>query len=234
MSGWSFIWEEEKLPGEAEATAAHPLGDGDLFDEPKKEPVSLKYIVLIDYENVHTSGLKGISHITEKDEIVIFYSVQQEESIAFLRELRSDIQFAKIEKGGQNALDFQLTSYLGYVIHKAACEEELPRTRFMIISKDNGFNCAIKFWMGSPFVKNLGMEAAVIRAPSIEKAFELSQRSPILWEYTDAEQLKVNEMMEKEVSLSNFYTKLCKKYGIERGRAFYYQNKEQFKELHRV
>ncbi|MDR0963995.1 MAG: hypothetical protein LBM60_05215 [Clostridium sp.] len=236
MSDWDFIWEEHLLPTEpkAEATATYLLEENGFFVEQEKEPDPLKHIILVDYENVHTSGLKGIIQATSRDEIVIFYSDSHEKSIAFIRELCRDIQFAKIAKGGQNALDFQLSSYLGYRIHKAACKEELSGTEFMIISKDTGFDSVVKFWMSSPIIKQMGAQTAVVRAGSIEKAFAASQTAPFLRGLSEAEQQKINEIMEKEASLSNFHMELCKEYGSERGRAFYYHSKGQFKKLHHV
>jgi hypothetical protein len=217
MSDQNGIGEEHIVPG-----------------EPKKEPDSFKRIFLVDFENVHIGGLKGIKHITQQDEIVLFYSAEHEESIAFIQELRSDIQYAKIAKNGQNALDFQLSSYLGYVIHKAVCEEELSRTRFVIISKDNGFDCVAQFWKSSPFIKRMKIEANISRAVSIEEAFSSSPKISVVQKTNKTEKQKIDEIMKKESSLTAFNNALCKEFGSEKAGVLYQKNKEQFKELHHV
>lgn len=44
---------------------------------------------------------------------------------------------------GHNALDFQLTSYLGLLIDRASSTEQ---TNFYIVSKDKGYTCLNDFW----------------------------------------------------------------------------------------
>lgn len=41
---------------------------------------------------------------------------------------------------GKNGLDFQMISYLGYLIKTA------PKTEYVIISNDTGYDAAVKFW----------------------------------------------------------------------------------------
>lgn len=45
-----------------------------------------------------------------------------------------------IKTTGKNSLDFQLPTYLGYIIAKESNKE------FTVISNDEGFNSIIKFW----------------------------------------------------------------------------------------
>ena len=45
-------------------------------------------------------------------------------------------------EGTKNALDFQLSSYLGYIIR----ENEDKPYNYYIVSKDKGFECIINFW----------------------------------------------------------------------------------------
>jgi hypothetical protein len=101
-------------------------------------------IFLIDFENVHSEGMLGVDHLTENDEVVIFYS-NNADSITFdilhkLMFCRSKLSYYKIKRGGKNALDFQLSCYLGYRIHSD------PEAEFYIISKDNGYDFIVDFW----------------------------------------------------------------------------------------
>ena len=47
----------------------------------------------------------------------------------------------KVKVGTKNALDFQLTSYLGYLIGQYGIE-----TNYYIVSKDKGFEAVCDFW----------------------------------------------------------------------------------------
>lgn len=99
---------------------------------------------LIDYENIGVHGLDGIDKLTEQDIIYIFYT-ENANKITFdlhheITETKSKVRYMKVEDGSNNSLDFQLVSYLGWLIKKYSEEE------FFIVSKDKGFNCIEKFW----------------------------------------------------------------------------------------
>ena len=101
--------------------------------------------ILIDLENEKGRMLEGISllNLSKNDEIIVFYSRlapyitmelhKEFESI----KARKDI---KIESVDKNSLDFQLSTYLGYLIHKN------PKNNFYIVSKDCDFDCVCRFW----------------------------------------------------------------------------------------
>ncbi|MCL2020329.1 MAG: PIN domain-containing protein [Oscillospiraceae bacterium] len=101
-------------------------------------------VFLIDFENVHSDGMAGVDHLTEQDEVVIFYS-NNADSITFdalhkLMLCKSKLSYYKIKRGGKNALDFQLSCYLGFRI----CKD--PDAEFYIISKDSGYDFIMDFW----------------------------------------------------------------------------------------
>ena len=52
---------------------------------------------------------------------------------------------------GHNALDFQLTSYLGLLIDRASSTEQ---TNFYIVSKDKGYTCLSDFWQQEQEIKH--------------------------------------------------------------------------------
>ncbi|MBD4634368.1 hypothetical protein GUG51_27715, partial [Xanthomonas citri pv. citri] len=50
------------------------------------------------------------------------------------------ILFQEVEVGTKNALDFQLATYLGYMIAKDKEQE------YFLVTKDNGFNILCSYW----------------------------------------------------------------------------------------
>ncbi|MEA4966106.1 MAG: PIN domain-containing protein [Oscillospiraceae bacterium] len=101
-------------------------------------------IYLIDYENVNTDGLNGISRLSAEDTVVIFYS-EKADRMTFglhrrLMESKAVIDCKKVEVGGSNALDFQLSSYLGFLIAQGR------QTQFCIVSNDRGYEHVAGFW----------------------------------------------------------------------------------------
>lgn len=101
-------------------------------------------IFLIDYENVRTSAFNGLENLTKDDRVIVFYT-SNSDNLTFslmqrLSESRACIEYKKVSCGGKNSLDFQLCSYLGYLI--GTCSD----TKFHIVSKDKGFFSMISLW----------------------------------------------------------------------------------------
>ncbi len=120
-------------------------------------------IYLIDYEN--TKNLAGIKNLTAEDFVVIFYS-QNANSLTF--EIHKEIvsSAAKIEYkcvgvGGQNALDFQLSSYLGYLIKST----ENTQCDIYIVTKDKGFSYVTSFWKSEKNV-NIKILSTLSKTPT--------------------------------------------------------------------
>ena len=100
----------------------------------------------VDYENVKTHGLDGISKLNDDDVVCIFYS-DNADSLTFglhrrLNESKASILYQRVEVGSKNALDFQLASYLGYIIH----ENINKPYKYFIVTKDNGFSSLVGYW----------------------------------------------------------------------------------------
>lgn len=100
----------------------------------------------IDYENVHVDGFIGIENLGENDVICVMYT---EQCKAFSLELvekaarqRVRLESYKAGTGAKNSLDFQLASYLGYMIAKSESADNC----FYIVSGDTGFNHLVDFW----------------------------------------------------------------------------------------
>lgn len=101
-------------------------------------------VYLVDFENVRSEGLRGVEELSEGDKVVIFYS-KNADAITFdvhmlLSKSRAEIETFRILRGGRNSLDFQLSTYLGYLVMEN-CYKNI-----VIISQDKGFLCATSFW----------------------------------------------------------------------------------------
>lgn len=99
---------------------------------------------LVDYENVKKDGLHGIDRLGKKDRVYIFYS-ENADTLTFelhkkINESDAGIDFQKVEVGTKNALDFQLSTLLGYLVARGKEEE------YFIVSNDNGFHSVCNYW----------------------------------------------------------------------------------------
>lgn len=104
---------------------------------------------LVDYENVNVSGLDGVSNLTENDTVIIFYSINAD-NLTFdihrkIIESRATFKFQKILLKEKNALDFQLCSYLGYLIRDTGTAENIENNYF-IVSNDKGYSVLPDYW----------------------------------------------------------------------------------------
>lgn len=101
---------------------------------------------LIDYENTHQDGLKGIGSVMADSRIAIFYSGDPP-AIEKLKKLREEhpgvrLQFFKHSKVYKNYEDFQLCTYLGFLAHEPGARND----RFRVITRDHGFDAVVDFW----------------------------------------------------------------------------------------
>ena len=103
---------------------------------------------LIDFENVKSRGMEGVELLAKEDTVCIFYS-DNADSMTFdlhrkLNETKAQIIYHKVAVGTKNALDFQLATYLGYLI----CEQQKEGIHpdYFIVTKDNGFTSLMVYW----------------------------------------------------------------------------------------
>lgn len=98
----------------------------------------------IDYENIGANGFNGIDNLEESDSVILFYS-ENNCRLPFslhkkIGESKASFQYYDIKTGARNAADFQLVTYLGYIIATNSDSE------YTIVSKDDGFNAVVRFW----------------------------------------------------------------------------------------
>ena len=110
----------------------------------KKEKLTMDYF-LVDFENVSSDELKKVKNVSGGDSIVLFYSDHCKnikiETLDVLTGAGVSFTCINVKAGRKDALDFQLSSYLGYLIGNAK-----EGDAFHIVAKDKGYDCLINFW----------------------------------------------------------------------------------------
>ena len=173
-------------------------------------------IYLIDFENVHSDGLKGIEKLERSDECYVFYS-EHAGVLTFnmhkkITESRAKMYYVEAQVGMKNALDFQLVSYLGYMLR------EKPEATYCLISNDKAFELVSKFWQD----KGVNVTSAV----SLDKSANAAQYSKISAELekllADRSEREFVEKCINELSTkSGINNRIVKKYGTTRAGEIY-------------
>ena len=105
---------------------------------------------LIDSENVYIEGLNGLEQLSQRDEVVIFYT-QNRCGLTFelhqrLISCRAKLKLMEVtalstrKNTVKNALDLQLSMYIGYLVGSR------PKEPLYIISKDTDFDLDLTFF----------------------------------------------------------------------------------------
>lgn len=119
---------------------------------------------LVDSENVNDNWLMLFDMADEDDEIIVFYTKKSPHmsymSVIRLIENHSiNVRFEECYEG-TNALDFQLVSYMGYLMGCAgsfsenkcdASSAESCADEYIIMSNDTGYDPAVRFWKDKGF-----------------------------------------------------------------------------------
>lgn len=107
-------------------------------------------IYLIDTENVSLRKLLENISPKKKDTVIFFYSGYcPSMPIELLNHMETEkvkTAYMEVFVGKQNALDFQLVSYLGYMLRFSGKRKEI-----CIVSNDKAFECVERFWNAQGF-----------------------------------------------------------------------------------
>ena len=170
---------------------------------------------LVDFENVKSKGLVGIDQLGSDDHVVIFYS-ENSDTISFemhcsVMRAAASVEYMKVNVGGKNALDFQLSTLLGYMV------AQQNNSHIFVISNDKGFDKLHDFWENTfndapPCVvfRTQNIAAAINYAKShkaasielgdiAEQAEELIAETVALPEQTDAPEEKPAKKADMEI-----------------------------------
>lgn len=121
-------------------------------------------VYLVDFENVTSAGISGIQRLTKEDKVYIFYTVNAS-NMSFAAHMNllsspAEVIYYNVTSGGKNALDFQLASFLGYLISKGEDKD------FYIISNDKGYDHVKNFWERSGIAEGVTIHGS----PSINRS----------------------------------------------------------------
>jgi hypothetical protein len=192
--------------------------------------------------------MTGVDNLTEDDEVVIFYSINAD-SVSFellhrLMFCKAKLSYFKIRRGGRNALDFQLATYLGYLISARSDAE------FYLISKDNGFDFAVDFWETGyidvkPSIKrfinvkgvlaHFAAEAkktaaetkkTAVAPKTAERGDPVEPSAPSV--VTDEDEADVNRLLSDSKSSHELYISTVKWFGQKKGVEIYRNIKSRF------
>ena len=127
-------------------------------------------VYLVDFENVSSAGISGIQKLTKEDKVYIFYTVNAS-NMSFAAHLNllsspAEVVYYNVASGGKNALDFQLASFLGYLI----CQGK--EKKFCIISNDRGFEYVKAFWERN----GAAADISIFGAPSINRSLLAAEK----------------------------------------------------------
>lgn len=127
-------------------------------------------VYLVDFENVSSAGISGIQKLTKEDKVYIFYTVNAS-NMSFAAHLNllsspAEVVYYNVASGGKNALDFQLASFLGYLI----CQGK--EKKFCIISNDRGFEYVKTFWERN----GVAADISIFGAPSINRSLLAAEK----------------------------------------------------------
>ena len=109
------------------------------------EVIKMNYY-FIDFENVHSEGFSGVEALGENDTLYLMFTeyckMLSIEALEKICRRKIKLEVIRVGTGTKNALDFQLASFMGYIIAK----NEGRDSNFYIVSKDTGFNPLTEFW----------------------------------------------------------------------------------------
>ena len=98
-----------------------------------------KTYVLVDLQNRQPEPAHIASWIGTDGEVWIFYGEHELNLLPHYFEIGPQVSIVPISRPGQNALDFHLVMYLGYLIAK--CERS---ARFVVVAGDRDYDAAIE------------------------------------------------------------------------------------------
>lgn len=142
---------------------------------------------LVDFENISANELINLKGLNKGDYVALFYSKACDsiklEVFEALAKKNLQISCYKAVTGAKNSLDFQLSSFLGYLVRKSVKEDKIH-----IVSKDKGYDCLAKFWKN----KKLSVDRV---EPAKAEATKKKKKSP---ETSLANLEEIKQVVKKE------------------------------------
>lgn len=114
----------------------------------KRRKTMKKITYLVDTENINTCWINIFKRMDRQDQMMLFYTENTPYlSYEYMNDLlRLERKPEMIRcKTGRNALDFQLVSHLGYLIHTDKTRE------YVIVTKDKAYSVVAEYWTEKGF-----------------------------------------------------------------------------------
>ena len=155
---------------------------------------------LIDTENVGSSWTELLPFLGKNDEILLFYTTNSPgipyRDLQMIMEQPFQLEMIPCNTG-KNGLDFQLSSYLGYLLRSSA------KARYVILSKDMGYDPLVQFWKerGAEITRESAPEVVkAVRAAAEQKTVQEEQQLPAQAELTGRKQPELAEKVQPSVN----------------------------------
>lgn len=189
----------------------------------------------VDSENV---GDIWVDLLMKTDcKIVVFYTNRsphmEYSKVIQLLQAENHPKFIKCYEGN-NGLDFQLVSYMGYKLHKKKTRE------IIIVSNDTGFDAAVRFWkdrgMNVKRASSTDIQNEIVKSKIIDEIVE--DEKDVVEDVTDAENVAVLPFSIGEVvdtSSQKKETETKQIYGIEKNEIYTIINcigRKNFSDIH--
>lgn len=193
-------------------------------------------VYLVDTENVGTAWKELLPQKGAKDVIILFYT-EHSPGISYgdlnvIREYPSSFDMILCYPG-KNGLDFQMVSYLGYLIKTA------PKSEYIIVSNDTGYDAVVKFWSERE-IEVCRRSKSELLTPKEKQAEDEDVK--IMLKEALSETYQTDEYLEKIYQmlcnyslkqLQGLYLALQKELGAEAGMEIYRQLKPQIKIIYK-
>lgn len=174
----------------------------------------MKRIFFVDSENVGDNWISLLTASASEDEILVFYTLKSPhmnyKNLIALKQSEKEVTFIECHEGN-NALDFQLSTYLGYRIHDIGDDE------FIIVTNDMGYDAVVKYWKEKNYkVKRIsGKACGALSAPLQEEV-----SIPVSTNGIDENAKEILVIIGK-TNLQLLHESLKQLYGIKKGKNIY-------------
>lgn len=185
----------------------------------------------IDSENVGDNWISLLNRITADDNILVFYTNKSPhmnyKNVILLKQSPVEVNFIECYEGN-NALDFQLCTDLGYRIH------DLTDGEFVIVSNDTGYDAVVKYWTArNQPVKRIPGKACATTNPSASESIKEVTPAPFIGSpasNTNSNEGNTNGVDDnaKEIlyiigknNLQDLHEALKQLYGIKKSKTIY-------------
>lgn len=182
----------------------------------------MKRIFFVDSENVADNWISLLNTSAPDDEILVFYTAKSPhmnyKNVITLKQSDREVTFIECFEGN-NALDFQLSTYLGYRIHTISDDE------FVIVANDAGYDAVVKYWRERDYhIKRIHGKACATLSSSVQEENPTPVSVPQVIETNPNgvdENAKEILVIVGKSNLQILHESLKQLYGTKKGKSIY-------------